>query len=102
MQAMLEDLRQARRVVRWMAQGVMPEAGLIKAVQEVLDEVIRSGLLVDLGPGTRTLAAARMGVVPTQQACLELDRHIERIMDQIVAMLERQAEQPRDRGPRSP
>jgi hypothetical protein len=97
-QELISSLAHARRMVRLMAQGIMPAyeaasqaAATLRAVSESDQERRES-----LRKTGQVLSAITMGIAPSQSNCLEADQQLERLIDsltsgQIQALNQKQA-----------
>lgn len=86
-QELISSLAHARRMVRLMAQGIMPAyepasqaAATVRAVSESGQERRES-----LRKTGQVLSAITMGIAPSQSNCLEADQQLERLIDSLTS-----------------
>lgn len=65
----IQDLAQARQLVRWMAHGVTPSASHAQAGAKAIEAAMHD-TGVDLHEARRLIASIAMGVAPSQDKCL--------------------------------
>jgi hypothetical protein len=82
----LDDLQRARRTVRMMAQGTMPAYDIAKRAAQALQDVVGSDQEQrdTLRTSTRVIAFIKMGVAPAQQFCIEADRQLEKLINDLT------------------
>jgi len=80
-----EELVHARKVARWMVQGILPSAEHAARATRTIEALANSDLAHDAGlqfDGVRRiLQAGSMGVLPTQKLCIETSEQIEEALD---------------------
>jgi len=80
-----EALVHARKVARWMVQGILPSAEQAARATRTLDAFANSELAHEAGlefdGARRILRAGSMGVLPSQEQCIATSEQIEEAID---------------------
>lgn len=82
-----EALVHARKVARWMVQGILPSPEHAARATRTIEAFAKSELAHDAGlhfdDARRILQAGSMGVLPSQALCVETSEQIEEALDYV-------------------